>query len=269
LKFEPGKILKNKNSFLGRTLISSRYRIDQKSSNENAGSLFRFVNFNFDDTVSIVSNNAVFDHNIFFNRGNPSYDVQLSYRTSENKFVQISGFERRSQKEYYARSRINLKRKVDAIVELRTGIKEYDSQNFDSQDFNIDYYSILPQVNYRPSTNLRIVGKYNFTRSKNMSTLEETSLAQDLGIEITWRQGSFSNLQFSFNFVNIDFTGQQNSPVEFEMLQGLKDGKNYLWQLNYTRRISNSIDLILNYDGRKSESNALINTAGVQLRAVF
>lgn len=53
------------------------------------------------------------------------------------------------------------------------------------------------------------------------------------------------------------------------MLQGLRDGNNIVASLNYIRRISDSIDLVLNYNARKSKGQNLINTASVQMRAIF
>ena len=98
---------------------------------------------------------------------------------------------------------------------------------------------------------------------------EEQSTINDGGIEFTWRQDSNSNLFFNFNYVNIDFTGNRNTTIEFEMLQGLRNGQNLVWNFNYTRRISNNIDLILNYNGRKSEGSRLIHNMGMQMRAIF
>ncbi len=268
IKIEPRKFLKSSKSIFSKFIISSRYRIDQKSLSQSNDNLVRFINFDFSDTT-IVSNNSAFDHNLFFNRGNPEYDIQLSYRTLDNKFVQITGFERRSSEELYTRLRINLQRKLDMILESRFGQKDYDSENFDVQDFDIDFYNITPQLNYRPFSNTRFILKYKFEKNSNSSPINENSKVHDLGLDLTWRQASNSNLQVRFNYVIISFDGASNSPIEFEMLQGLKDGQNYLWNINYTKRLSNNIDLIINYEGRKSEGNKLVNTAGVQMRAIF
>ena len=88
-------------------------------------------------------------------------------------------------------------------------------------------------------------------------------------LELNWRQSSTSSLELEFSYVSIDFTGTENSPIEFEMLQGLKNGNNLLWRLNYIHRISNNIEMLVNYMGRKSENNSAINTASVQMRAIF
>jgi hypothetical protein len=112
--------------------------------------------------------------------------------------------------------------------------------------------------------------KYKFENNKNiLGTNNEKATINDGGLDLTWRQDANSNLQFRFNYVLINFEGTPNSPIEFEILQGLKNGQNLLWNLNYTRRISSSVDMIINYNGRKSEGSRLVNNAAVQMRAVF
>jgi len=271
LKFAPKKLLENKKGFLSKIILSSRYRIDQKTLNEGSDTdLIRFINTNFEDT-SLVASNYSLDHNVFFNRGNPGYDLQLSYRSLNNKFSQITGTENRFNNQYYSRVRVNIKRKFDALVEAAIGEKNYDSQRFDEQDFNIDFWNIIPQLNYRPSPKLRFILKYKIEKNQNTTLGSEDifSNAQDIGLELTWRQNTNSNLLLRFNYVLIEFEGMRNTPVEFEMLQGLRDGNNLLWSLNYTKRISGNIDLILNYNGRKAGDSRLVNTAGVQMRALF
>jgi len=262
---------KRRKNILSKFIFSSRYRIDQKSSNEESSDkLIQFINTDFNDT-SLVAFVSSFDHNIFINRGSPSYDIQLSYRSLNNKFSQITGTEHRFSHQYYTRTRINIKKKFDALLETAIGEKHYDSERFMEQDFDIDFWNIIPQLNFRPSQKLRFILKYKIEKNQNTTIGSEDvkSDSQDLGLEITWRQNSNSNFLLRFNYVLVDFQGDRNTPVEFEMLQGLKDGQNMLWSLNYTKRVSKNIDMIINYNGRKSEDSRLVNMAGVQMRALF
>jgi hypothetical protein len=80
------------------------------------------------------------------------------------------------------------------------------------------------------------------------------------------------NATASFSFVNIAYkdTKEKNTQVEFAMLQGLQNGRNYIWNLTYARKISENIELIMSYDGRKTGQNPkLIHTGSAQIRAVF
>ena len=269
LKINPKKFTSNKTHFINKWQIFSRYRIDQKRLNEDGGSLFQFVNFDF-NAEGFVAFNSSFDHSIFFNRGNTTFDSQFSYRTINNKILQISGDDQRSNNTYYTRSRYSIEKKFDLILETNLGSRARTIEASENQNFKVNFWNIIPQLNFRPNTKLRLVMKYKFENNKNiLGTNNEKATINDGGLDLTWRQDANSNLQFRFNYVLINFDGTPNSPIEFEILQGLKNGQNLLWNLNYTRRISSSVDMIINYNGRKSKGSRLVNNAAVQMRAVF
>ena len=274
LKIIPKKFLANKKGILSRFQLGTRYRIDQRSQNDSVGSLITPIILDI-NAPELISYNTTVDTDIFWNRGESSHDIQLSYRTIQNKVQQVTDDVRRSTEEWFTRSRYNIVKSVDAILETGIGSKDHRS-NFIIQDYDIDYWRVVPQLNIRPSTKFRFIAKYRIERNSN--TLDsiaveagnnQESLQQDLGLEFTWRKSVTSNLQFSTNFVIIKMEGNVNPSVTFEMLQGLKAGNNFLWNINYTRRIAKNFDMILTYNARKSEGSRMIHNAGAQLRAIF
>ena len=69
-------------------------------------------------------------------------------------------------------------------------------------------------------------------------------------------------------FLN-DFTGNTNTPVAYQMLEGLQAGKNYTWNVLFHQKLNAFLNLNLNYLGRKSEGSKIINTVSIQLKALF
>jgi hypothetical protein len=53
------------------------------------------------------------------------------------------------------------------------------------------------------------------------------------------------------------------------MLEGLQSGNNLIWNVGFEQRLSTSIQLILSYDGRKTGTDKLVNTARAEIRAIF
>lgn len=268
LKLDPKRILKNKNGFVSRIYLFSRYRIDQKNTSEE-NKFFNFIDFNHNSN-NLVSYNSSSDHSLFLNRGQVKWDFQFSLRSINNKTLQISGFEQRRNKEYFTKIRFNLIRQLDLINNLSIGQTNRSSENFVNQNYLIDFWKNEIQLNYRPNSKFRIITSLKLENKENKDGLEnEASDIVDLGLELSWRQASNSNLEFNFHYISINFKGDSNKPVAFEMLQGLNDGSNILLGINYTRRVSESIDMILNYNARKPADVDLINTASLQMRAVF
>jgi hypothetical protein len=69
--------------------------------------------------------------------------------------------------------------------------------------------------------------------------------------------------------VNLAFNGQNNTPVQFAMTEGLLNGQNFLWTLNIDRSISKNIQLNIGYEGRKIGSAQVVHVGRAQVRAVF
>ena len=67
----------------------------------------------------------------------------------------------------------------------------------------------------------------------------------------------------------MNYNGDINSPVAYDMLEGLQNGRNITWTINLQRNLSRVLQLSINYEGRKSANVKTINTAGVQARAFF
>jgi hypothetical protein len=53
------------------------------------------------------------------------------------------------------------------------------------------------------------------------------------------------------------------------MLEALRPGTNYTWNLSYQRSVSKNLQLDLQYNGRRSENTRTIHSGGMELRAFF
>lgn len=269
LKIEPKKWMdptKSIKNVLKKLSWNTRYRIDQKS-NENSNG-FQLVSLDFADT-SLVAYNSSFDHSLFINRGNVQYDGSFGLRSLRNKINQINGFEKRTRDEYYTRWRFNVKKRLDIIFESAIGNTVHDSEFFDNRDLDIESYSISPSLNYRPKSNMRFIFKLSVSDKKNTIGNLESAQSNTLGMEWTWRKTSKSNLMASVDYVKISSDATPNSQLELELLEGLKTGNNFLWNLSYTKRLSKSIDMIIDYNGRKTGESRTVHVFGAQVKANF
>jgi hypothetical protein len=92
---------------------------------------------------------------------------------------------------------------------------------------------------------------------------------QKFGLEYFYLKGDTHQISGSINVFLNDFVGDTNTPVAYQMLEGLQAGKNYTWNLLFSKKLSSFLNLNLNYLGRKSERSNTIHTGSIQLRALF
>jgi hypothetical protein len=53
------------------------------------------------------------------------------------------------------------------------------------------------------------------------------------------------------------------------MLGGLLPGKNYIWTVDFIRKLSGNLELNIQYEGRKSETSNMVNIGRASVRAIF
>jgi hypothetical protein len=97
----------------------------------------------------------------------------------------------------------------------------------------------------------------------------EHSLSQTAGLDLKYNVANKGSFQAKANIILVAFDGTQNTPVAFEMQEGLRNGNNYTWGITYQRTLSNNMQLNFNYDGRKSPDVKTVHIGGVQVRVFF
>ena len=99
----------------------------------------------------------------------------------------------------------------------------------------------------------------------NMESLEQ----HKLGISFSFTNQQKIALNGEVNYISNSFEGNPNSPVSYQMLEGLQPGKNFTWSLLAQKKITKFLDLNLTYYGRKTETSKTIHTGTIQLKAYF
>lgn len=171
--------------------------------------------------------------------------------------------------EYFFRSRINPKSFIDLITEIEIGKRENDSEFFDNKDLDLDFLKVTPTINYRPSTSLRLKLEYVYEKKDQLINDQEKARFHEFTAEATWRQAARTSLVASVSLVDITYEGFINTPIAYSILNGLNEGNNYLWAIDFTRRLAGNVDLSLNYNGRRTGDAPTVHVMRAQVRANF
>ena len=110
---------------------------------------------------------------------------------------------------------------------------------------------------------------FEFKNQMNQINNKEELNQNRLGTSFNFNSEKGFTLTGEYSYYNNDFTGNQLSPIAFQMLQGLQAGKNSVWQLLLQKNITQYLDININYQGRKAETSKTIHTGNIQLRAYF
>ncbi|WP_353132131.1 hypothetical protein [Pseudopedobacter sp.] len=272
LKLTPSALIKqNKGfaAFVSKFSTLSVLRIDKKVLAAEGGLVLNPYQTGI-DAASLVSLNSFLRNSIFFNRMNPNWGIDFNLQNNGSKSLLTGGFESRDLNEQGIRFRWNFVRKSNFLIELKNGAKNYHSEMFTDKNYEVSYQEFKPEFGYQFSTDFKLTFNGAFKRQSNAEMFggEEVKNLR-LGSEIRYNILKKGTLVSQINFISNDFSGESNTPIAYELLDGLQPGNNMTWQAGFQRVISNGIQLNFNYEGRKSENIKTIHTGGVQVRAYF
>ncbi len=254
--------------FISKFATRSTFQIQRKTL-ESANVLpWNPFQLEVSDT-SLVSLAANIRNVLFFNRNNQKFGFQIGMQDNRNRRVLTTGYEARRRTEQSLRARWNPSKTIGTTLYLAQGNRFNDSEFFEVKDYNIRFYEAEPEVKFIFRRNARLTLAYSFADRRNTIGEEETAINHDLSAEFTYNKVSKSEIRAKFSFVNITYTGTPNTPVQYAMLDGLQNGKNFLWNLTLDRRISKNVLMSFSYEGRKTGANKTVHIGRANVRAAF
>ena len=110
---------------------------------------------------------------------------------------------------------------------------------------------------------------YQYASKNNTIGDMESLNQQKYGISFTLGNSQNSAINGEFNYFSNDYIGNPNTPVAYQLLEGLQPGKNFTWSLLAQKKLTKFLDLNLSYFGRKTETSRTIHSGSIQLKAYF
>jgi hypothetical protein len=267
----PGAWTKEKGvrRFIARVSTQSAWKTDGKTTTEDLARAYNPVALGIDDTALIAFNRAT-RNTVFFNRGAAKFAMEFNWQSLSNKALLNNGIEARDNRFSNHRLRWNAGDILTITTETRNGQKRSEAVFFTNRNYRINYSELSPALTLQPNAAFRASLTYKYSIKQNSEEYgAERATSHTAGTEIKYNVAEKGSFQGRFNFILIQFSGTQNTPVAFEMQEGLKSGNNFTWGINYQRTLANNMQLNINYDGRKSPETKTIHIGGVQVRLFF
>ena len=238
--------------------------IDNKQ--ERIGNTF---NMNPFETKNLLALNFNFKNSLFFNRGKQQYSTTYNIINATVKTsLVVDDIEAKIQLH-----QLQFVHKIGIfwLFDFNTTASKNSntSLNYSNRNYKLDNISFNPKISYLYSNNTALDVYYEFKNKKNKIANFETLDSHKMGVSFRTSNGKKTAINADFNFYINQFEGNQNSPVGYQMLEGLQPGNNITWNLLWQQRLTTFLDLNVSYLGRKSETSKAIHTGTIQLRANF
>ncbi len=257
---------------LFRSNTSSALQINKKDISTGKFQFNPFTKKLVDTTL--ISLNSFLTNTYFFNRSNVKWGFDVTHGLSNGKTLLSYGFESRKVRNLFGKLRWNLNKNFSTNLNVRQVKNELNTTGtkFNNRNYKILQNSAEPSVAYIYKSNFRLSLAYNYSNKKNtIDSLEKAithSLIADLRYNIL--NNSTVNAKITFNQINFNaYSGAANTTVGYIILDGLLPGKNYLWNVEYTRRLAGNFEVNIQYEGRKPGEAKTVHVGRASIRAIL
>jgi hypothetical protein len=264
----------NLQKFVSRINLQSSLQISKKEIAKDQ-LLFNPFKGALSDTTLIVLN-STFANTVSYNRYSTVWGVDVSNITNNNKALLTYGLESRQLIDWNVRVRYNVTRQFTLDITSRTGNNELSTPSFANRNYKINQFSSEPRITYTRNSNFRVALSYKLDDKKNAILFGgENSFIQSLNVESRYNAFNNASINAKFTFSSIDYKKlgvgniDYNTPVAFILLDGLLPGKNYLWNIEFTKRLGNNLELNFQYEGRQPSEGNTVHVGRASLRALF
>ncbi|MFT3827749.1 MAG: hypothetical protein QM731_27775 [Chitinophagaceae bacterium] len=226
--------------------------------------------------TSLLTLSSIFVNTLSFNRFSTVWGIDINNTKNSSKSLLTYGYETYTITDWSLRGRMNVSRSLAFEATGKKGFTQLatSSEKFDNRNYKINQWSVEPKVTFIYGTSFRILTGYKFTDKKNEQGNQEKYQSNSVSTEVKYNILQSTSILGKFTFSNIDFkspdgTTDVNSTSAYIMLDGLSPGRNYLWSLDLTKRLSGNLEMSIQYEGRKPGESRVVHVGRAALRAIL
>lgn len=273
--FNPEMLFDEENSklnkiqkFIARFNLNSSLQINNKVLSDNGIHFNPFIK-NIADT-SLINTSYVMSNVFSYNRNSPIWGLELTQLKNNNKSLMTYGTESNQLQNYIFKARWNLAKTYTISMEQHVGNKALLTPAFSNRNYNYTISTLKPTFTYIRNSRFRIATSYIRDIKKNKEVYGgEKAISNAINIETKYNSSGTTIISGSFIYNDINYNGDENSTVGYNMLGGLSAGKNLQWNGNITIRFLKNLEFNLDYTGRKPGNTKIIHRGTVTIRAIL
>jgi hypothetical protein len=261
---------------ISRINLQSSMQISEKSV---ANGNFEFNPFKHELTdTALITLNTIFVNTFSFNRFSSIWGFDITSLQNGGKALLTYGYETRKLNNWLFKIRVNLSRSITFDVNTKKEINSLSTANpqFENKNYQINGFLAEPRFTFIRGTTFRFITSYSYDNKENDTAFNggQKAISNALNFETKYNILRSASVTARFTLNTIDFktihpSNGANSTVGYIMLNGLLPGKNYLWNLSFTKTLLNNLELRFDYEGRKPSNSRTVHRGTASVSALF
>lgn len=265
------KTAKGVRKFISKFNLASTLQISKKNISTGNFSFNPFSGKLVDSTL--ITENSFLSNALFYNRISNKWGIDVTHTSSKGKSLLTYGFESRNLSNFNLKGRYNINKNILSALVVKWINNDLLTPSFANRNYTIEESVVEPSLSYVYATKVRVTLSYLYSQKQNKVGFSENAKTNALNADIKYNALASSTIAAKFSLNSILFNyipgGDPNSTVGYILLDGLMPGKNYLWNLEFTKRLKGNLELSFQYDGRKPGSTRTVHIGRASLRALF
>ncbi|RYZ30494.1 MAG: hypothetical protein EOO10_02630 [Chitinophagaceae bacterium] len=258
--------------FISRFTVQSSL---QKTKKSIAKGDFDFSPFKYSiQDTALLTNATILLNAISFNRFSSKWGIDVSNNRNSGKALLTYGYESREVNDWNAKFRWNISSSITFDVNTRKGKNGLYTPAFGNRNYELDIINTEPRLSFIRGTIFRLQTSYKLENKKNKPQYGgEQALSHALNLETKYNvlQNSSINARLTYNNINYKAPSStiKNPSVEYIILDALRPGSNYLWSVDFTKRLLNNVEINFQYEGRRPADSKTVHVGRAAIRALF
>lgn len=243
----------------------------QKSKKSMARGDFEFNPFKYSlvDTALLTLTTS-FINTLSFNRFSSKWGLDISNLQNTGKSLLTYGYESRKLNDWVAKARWMISPSFTLNINSKYGRHGLFTPSFGNRNYDLLVRNVEPQLVFISRTVFRLQSSYKYDVKQNEPQWGgEEAVSHSIISEVKYNVLQNSSIIGRFTFNNIAFPHPTNTTVSYIMLDGLLPGSNYLWSVDFTKRLLNNVELNFQYEGRKPGEARTVHIGRASVRALF
>ena len=255
--------------FVSRFNTVTSYRADRRITDNRLQTIINPFKLNVSDS-SLIAVNSLIKQTTFFNRSNARFGVEHNIQTNKGKQFLSSGFEWRQSDKHSMTMRVALTKTINMVLNGELNSRQNRNQFFENRNYKYESRVINPEIFYQTQKGFRIGTFGKYTEAFNAPEYgNDQAYIGEFGLDFRYFIINRGNIDARIATHEINFLGNVNSPMAFDILNGLSNGNNITWNIGFGGKTKNNIQINLSYEGRKTQVFKTIHIGRAEARYVF
>ncbi|MCX6135213.1 MAG: hypothetical protein NTU47_15495 [Ignavibacteriales bacterium] len=277
LRFTPSKLFPQRHSILEKVLASlsteTVARVEEKSTEPDASQIYSLRLSRFLSDSTTIAGTNLFTQDVYLFESDPTFSLRLRFNQRESLLRLVGSVEKTYMGERSARLRTQLLKEIGNQTEFSSKVDQMNSSIDSPRERDLQSTALKTEFSYRPYPEWEIA--FGFGASQIVNRFLGANTTANLNnqfIHLTYAILSLGQLRGELDREDV----QVDTPVHgvsqeypYEFTNGESIGKTLLWRLAFDYRISQYIQMTVNYDGRSEGGRGSVHNARAGVRAFF